>query len=626
MTAAAVSADGSYSGLDAADVSVTNTDNDTAGITVSPTSGLTTTEAGGTATFTVVLTSQPTADVTIALSSSDPTEGTVGPASLTFTAANWNVAQTVTVTGVDDLVVDGDIAYSIVTAAAVSTDGSYSGFNAADVSVTNTDNDIAGITVSPTSGLVTTEAGGTATFTVVLNSQPTADVTIALSSSDLTEGTVGPASLTFTAANWNTAQTVTVTGVDDAIDDGDIAYTIVTAAAVSTDGSYSGLDAADVSVTNTDDDTAGITVSPTSGLTTTEAGGTATFTVVLNSQPTADVTIALSSSDLTEGTVGPASLTFTSANWNVAQTVTVTGVDDAVADGDVAYSILTAAAVSTDGNYSGFDAADVSVTNTDNDTAGITVSPTSGLVTTEAGGTATFTVVLDTQPTADVTIALSSNDLTEGTVGPASLTFTAANWNVAQTVTVTGVDDAIADGDIAYTILTAAAVSTDGNYNGFDAADVSVTNTDNDTAGITVSPTSGLTTTEAGGTATFTVVLTSQPTADVTIALSSSDLSEGTVGPASLTLYRCQLERGPDGDRHRRRRRDCRRRYRLHDPDRGRRQHRRQLQRLRRRRRIGHQHGQRHRRHHGQPDIRPGHNRSWRLHHVHGCPGHPAHS
>ena len=77
-------------------------------------------------------------------------------------------------------------------------------------------------------------------------------------------------------------------------------------------------------------------MTPTSGLTTTEAGGTATFTVVLNTQPTADVTIALSSSDTTEGTVAPASLIFTTANWNVAQTVTVTGVDDAVDDGDVA--------------------------------------------------------------------------------------------------------------------------------------------------------------------------------------------------------------------------------------------------------------------------------------------------
>src|SRR5206468_3708670 len=112
----------------------------------------------------------------------------------------------------------------------------------------------------------------------------------------------------------------------------------VTAAATSTDSSYNGLNPADVSVTNTDNDTAGITVNPTAGLVTTEAGGTATFTVVLNSQPTADVSIVLSSSDTTEGTVLSTSLTFTSANWNVAQTVTVTGVDDLTADGNIAYS------------------------------------------------------------------------------------------------------------------------------------------------------------------------------------------------------------------------------------------------------------------------------------------------
>ena len=61
--------------------------------------------------------------------------------------------------------------------------------------------------------------------------------------------------LTSTAAdNWDTAQQVTVTGVDDAVADGDIAYNIVTAAATSTDPDYNLLDASDVGVTNTDDD------------------------------------------------------------------------------------------------------------------------------------------------------------------------------------------------------------------------------------------------------------------------------------------------------------------------------------------------------------------------------------
>src|SRR5262249_4018270 len=82
----------------------------------------------------------------------------------------------------------------------------------------------AGVTITPTMGLVTSEAGGTATFRVVLTSLPTADVTITFSSSNTAEGTV-PVSIAFTPANWNVAQTVTVTGVDDNVDDGDVAYT-----------------------------------------------------------------------------------------------------------------------------------------------------------------------------------------------------------------------------------------------------------------------------------------------------------------------------------------------------------------------------------------------------------------
>src|SRR6185295_3925297 len=141
-------------------------------------------------------------------------------------------------------------AYGVVTSAATSGDTNYSNLNPSDVSITNSDNDTAGVTVSPTSGLATSETGGTDTFTVVLNSQPTANVTIALSSSNTAEGTISASSLTFTTANWNTPQTVTITGVNDAVDDGDVAYTVVTAAATSSDPNYSGRNASDVSVTN----------------------------------------------------------------------------------------------------------------------------------------------------------------------------------------------------------------------------------------------------------------------------------------------------------------------------------------------------------------------------------------
>ncbi len=225
---------------------------------------------------------------------------------------------------------------------------------------------------------------------------------------------------------------------------------------------------------------AGITVTPATRLTTTEAGGAATFTVVLNSAPTANVTIGLYSSDTTEGTVSTSRLTFTTKTWSRPQTVTVRGVDDYVADDDQDYYIVLGPAVGA-ANYSGIDPDDVPVTNTDDDGVGILVSPVAGLSTTEAGGRASFTVVLTSEPTDNVVIGVTSSDTTEGVVSTATLTFTPTNWSKAQKVTITGVDDTVQDGDQPYTIILGAAVSPgDFEYNGFNPTDVTVTNLDND--------------------------------------------------------------------------------------------------------------------------------------------------
>jgi CSLREA domain-containing protein len=446
------------------------------GITVSAPTSTTTTEAGGISQFTVVLNAAPTASVTISLLVSDSSEASLSTTTLVFTAANWNIAQTVTVTGIDDAVDDGDINYTIITSTAISSDSAYNGLAVADVALTNVDDDTAGITVTPVSGLVTTEAGGTAQFSIVLTSQPTSNVTITLNSDNTAEGTVSIGSMVFTPANWNIAQIAIVTGIDDAIADGNQAYKIVNTNEFSSDAIYDALTAPDVSLTNMDNDSAGVTVTPTTARVTTEAGGTAQFTVVLNTQPTANVTINLSSSNTAEGTLSTNTLTFTAANWNVVQAVTVTGVDDAVVDGNIAYTIVTSNAISSDVAYSGLIIADVALTNTDNDVAGVTVTPISGLVTNEAGGTAQFSVVLNSQPTGNVTINLSSSNTSEVALSTPSITFNAANWNIAQLVTLTGLQDFVQDGDTAVTIVTSNALSTDLGYNSVVVADISVTN------------------------------------------------------------------------------------------------------------------------------------------------------
>jgi len=112
-----------------------------AGVTVGPSVGLVTSEDGTSTSFNVVLDIPPTADVTIPVYSSDPSEGVVSTSSLTFTPSNWYTPQTVTITGVDDAAIDGDVTYSIVLGTATSADSAYNGYNANDLSLINADND-----------------------------------------------------------------------------------------------------------------------------------------------------------------------------------------------------------------------------------------------------------------------------------------------------------------------------------------------------------------------------------------------------------------------------------------------------------------------------------------------------
>eukprot|EP01059_Diplonema_ambulator_P033987 TRINITY_DN7402_c1_g1_i14.p1 TRINITY_DN7402_c1_g1~~TRINITY_DN7402_c1_g1_i14.p1 ORF type:complete len:6208 (+),score=1187.89 TRINITY_DN7402_c1_g1_i14:70-18693(+) len=534
------SADAAYDALELARVQVTNADDDVHGAVVSPTEGLLTTEGGSQAFFTVALSTQPTADVTIGITSSDSSEGSVNPENLVFTPVTWDTLQTVTVTGVDDLVADGNVTYAVITNPARSADPKYDGFNAADVEVTNLDDDTVGVLVSPTSSLVTTEAGGTAIFTVSLRTQPTATVSFLVTSSDLTEGAVSEPVVSFSPGDWNTKKTITVTGVDDPIDDQDVSYFAVLSPAMSRDAAYNGLPASNVSLLNTDDDTPGISIEPSGVLTTTEKGGTAKFTVRLTSRPEASVSLKLASSNPQEGVLSVSSLLFTVAEWGVSKTVEVQGVDDLIDDGDIPYTIMTMPAMSEDPKYNGINAADISVVNIDDDTAGVHVTPTSGLETTEKGGVAQFSVVLTSQPTASVSIGLSSSDITECTASPTSLDFTPDTWSVPIVVTVTGVDDPIEDGDVVVTIATSAATSGDGKYDGLNADDVTVVNKNDDVSGITLSPMSGLVTTEAGGTATFTIVLNSEPTSTVNLTLVSRDPTEGKLSVDSIVFVPSQ--------------------------------------------------------------------------------------
>ena len=181
-----------------------------------------------------------------------------------------------------------------------------------------------------------TEAGSTATFTVVLDTQPTSNVVFTVASADTDEATVSPTPLTFTTGNWNTPQTVTVTGVDDTATDGPQDTTVTIAVDDDySDNAFDGVADQTVTATTTDDDSPGLSVSQSDASTLVdETGSTDSFTVALTTQPLSDVVVAVVSAATGAATVSASTLTFTNANWNATQTVTVTGIDDTIVDGD----------------------------------------------------------------------------------------------------------------------------------------------------------------------------------------------------------------------------------------------------------------------------------------------------
>ena len=470
---------------------------------------------GETVTFTLTRVGDLTVPLTVPISVTERGAFLADEAPTEATFATDAAATTLRVATVDDErdEVDGAVMATIAAGA------THRVGDAASATVPVTDNDERGVTVTPTA--LTIPEGDSASYTVVLTSEPTADVTVAVQVPEGAEVAVDETELTFTADNWNQAQTVAVTAAhdDDAVADEPVMLTHAVNGA-----DYQGQAAASVEATITEDDSPGVTVSKTA-LTIIE-GDEASYTVVLDTEPAADVAVTVQVPDNTDITVAPAALTFTADNWNQAQTVAVTAAhdDDAVADEPV---MLTHAVNGAD--YEGQAAASVEATITEDDSPGVTVSETA--LTIIEGDEASYTVVLDTEPAADVTVTIQVPDNTDITVAPAALTFTANNWNQAQTVAVTAAhdDDAVADEPI---MLTHAVSGAD--YEGQAAASVEATITEDDSPGVTVSETA-LTIIE-GDEASYTVVLDTEPAADVAVTIQVPDNTDITVAPSALTF------------------------------------------------------------------------------------------
>ena len=519
---------GGFNGV-SKDVEVTVTDDDDPGLVINPLS-FTVAEQGSGGSYTVKLVAAPSGNVTVTISGHATSDVSLSGTSLsdsklTFTTDNWSLEQRVIVTaGADD-----DLADETVTLTHSATGG---GYNVSEVvTVTVTDNDVAALVIDPSS-LTVIEEGAAKTYTVKLNALPSANVTVTVSGHATTDVSLSATSfsgskLTFTTSNWSAAQTVTVTAAADA----DLADETVTLAHSATGGDFAGV-SGDVSVTVDDDDEAGLVTVP-SELDLDEEGVAKTYTVRLAAQPSETVTVSVSGHagttvSLNATTFSGSKLTFTRATWETEQTVTVT----AAGDVDLADEIVRLTHSASGGDYDG-ESKVVTVNVNDDDGAGLVIAPP-GVDVTEEGATATYTVKLEAQPSEAVTVTVGGHAGTTVSLSATSfhgseLTFTTADWNTAQTVTVT----AAADDDLADETVPLTHSADSGGYDGVTKV-VTVTVTDNDVAGLVIDPLSlGV---DEGDTGTYRVKLSAEPSAEVTVTISGHANTDVGLSGTKLTF------------------------------------------------------------------------------------------
>lgn len=498
-----------------ADVVASVIDDDIAGFTLTAVDGsaneATPSALGDKATVSVVLDSEPTANVVIAASPDD--QSTVSPATRTFTPLNWATPQSFTVTAVDDKDLEGlhtsDVTFTV-------NDGADAIYNAVDNDVATiaiVDNDAAGITISP-AAISVNEGGLGVAYTVKATTTIPDGLSVVV---DLTPGAelqTNAASVTLTSANALTGVTVSVSSPNDDDVEGDEQSTVAHAVD-GTETSYDAYDTvtgiADLAVTIVDNDVASVLLSKTS-LTVSEVDDpdtvpnerVATFEASLNLAPGPGGSIV-------EFTAPPGLMISPTSHHFTSTTpieFTVTAVDNDVDEGaSYQLTITGTAGGSPDVN----DPPNLPVTVLNDDVAAIVLDD-AALQVAEAGDDlpVTLEVVLATKPSADVTVTFSDVD---GQVAAGPLTFLANEWNVPQETTVTAVDDALVEGPHASTLT---ATGAGGGYGGLTSA-VNVAIVDDDLPGILVDPDS-INVGESDDTGVDVAVsLTAQPLQTVTV-------------------------------------------------------------------------------------------------------------
>ena len=295
-----------------------------------------------------------------------------------------------------------------------------------------------------------TDSANSRSYSVRLKTPPTQDVMVTITSGDTDAATVGDTdgvmpgtqnTLTFTAMNWSTARTVTLTAAQD--DDGvDESVTVTHAASTASDSEYTGVSAS-LTATVADDETPAVVLDANPATANVVDAGPVmlveghatnvakTYSVRLATEPTQTVTVTLTSGDTgavsiddTDGdnTNGVQNtLVFASTTWDTVQTVTARAADDD--DGaDESTALFATSTTATASEYTGLSAR-LTATVDDDETRAVTLSTST--LSVQENGSATYTVQLTARPVGgNVTVTITGAD--HGiAASPTSLTFTA---------------------------------------------------------------------------------------------------------------------------------------------------------------------------------------------------------
>ncbi len=511
-------------------VTATITDDDfptvTLGLSASPFA-----ENGGVATVTATLSATAPFDVTVNLAFSGTATNTTdysrSGASITITAGN--TSGSITLTGVNDALDELD--ESVIVDIASVTNGTESGTQ--QVTATITDDDAAPTVTLGVSGSPLAENGGVATVTATLSAASGQTVTVNLAytgtATNTTDYTRSGASIVIAAGA--TTGNVTITGVNDALDEAD--ETVIVDIDSVTNGTESGTQ--QVTATITDDDAAPTVTLGVSGSPLAENGGVATVTATLSAASGQTVTVNLAytgtATNTTDYTRSGASIVI--AAGATTGNVTITGVNDALDEADE--TVIVDIDSVTNGTESGTQ--QVTATITDDDAAPTVTLGVSGSPLAENGGVATVTATLSAASGQAVTVNLAfSGTATNATDYSASATgITIAAGATTGSITITGLDDTL--DEVNETAIVDISTVTNGTESG--TQQVTATITDDDAApAVTLSVSPG-TFVENGGTATLTATLSAVSGQNITVNLAYSGTAANPAdytGAASIVI------------------------------------------------------------------------------------------